>query len=373
VDNSGNAYVTGSTGSSFPTVNALYPTYGGYPYSDAFIFKLSADGSHAVYSTYLGGSGEDAGYGIAVDGSGNAYVTGTTSSSDFPIVNACYPNLSGGKDAFIAKISETDNTQDDYPNKWKPNDCRRAADGGCYCPYGPKDDYGFYVRNCTSFVAWRMNRDRGEGSFTNYMSYNSKKGHWGNASNWRNNAEYLGIPVDHSPSVGAIAHWESGHVAYVESVNGDGTVNISEYNYNNPCAYGERERERADWYIYFNDIIIPDIKANSSDGLVTITTNDTLLVTVSLDCGHHEGQNSDWFIVAGTPFGWFSLTGIGWLHDFSPVYQGKLANVGSVELFNVSGFPSGHYVFYFGIDTKMNGTSDSEAFYLDSVEVNVSP
>jgi hypothetical protein len=106
VDGSGNAYVTGWTVSSdFPTVNALYPDQG---YSDAFIFKLSADGSQAVYSTYLGGSSYDyGGRAIAVDGSGNAYVTGWTESSDFPTVNALYETHGGGYDAFIAKISDS--------------------------------------------------------------------------------------------------------------------------------------------------------------------------------------------------------------------------------------------------------------------------
>ena len=73
VDDSGNAYVTGETGSSdFPTVNALYLTYGRGG-SDAFMFKLSADGSQAVYSTYLGGNSNDYGNAIAIDSSGNAY------------------------------------------------------------------------------------------------------------------------------------------------------------------------------------------------------------------------------------------------------------------------------------------------------------
>ena len=106
VDGSGNAYVTGFTFSpDFPTVNALYPSLWGW--EDAFIFKLSADGSQAIYSTYLGGGGVwDCGYAIAVDGSGNAYVTGRTDSPDFPTVNPLYPNLWGYYDAFIAKISD---------------------------------------------------------------------------------------------------------------------------------------------------------------------------------------------------------------------------------------------------------------------------
>jgi hypothetical protein len=64
--------VTGTTSSlDFPTVNALYPNNSGY--SDAFIFKLSADGSQAIYSTYLGGNGWDRGYGISVGRGGRLY------------------------------------------------------------------------------------------------------------------------------------------------------------------------------------------------------------------------------------------------------------------------------------------------------------
>jgi PKD repeat protein len=86
VDSAGNAYVTGYTFSpDFPTANALQPLLGGP--ADAFVTKLNAAGSALVYSTYLGGSGSDAGSGIAVDSAGDAYVTGWTSSSDFPTVN----------------------------------------------------------------------------------------------------------------------------------------------------------------------------------------------------------------------------------------------------------------------------------------------
>gem|GEM_PF-3369585 len=104
VDGAGNAYVTGQTTSSdFPTVNAKYPGLRGW--ADAFVFKLSADGQTVRYSTYLGGSRWDSGWGIAVDGAGDAYVTGSTNSSDFPTVNAKYPKLRGGGDAFVFKLS----------------------------------------------------------------------------------------------------------------------------------------------------------------------------------------------------------------------------------------------------------------------------
>ena len=116
VDATGNAYVVGGTESlNFPTVNPFQAGYGGG--RDYFVTKLDASGSALVYSTYLGGSGQEArstlGVGpgslwavmeIAVDPAGNAYVTGTTSSADFPTANPMQPALGGGEDAFVAKF-----------------------------------------------------------------------------------------------------------------------------------------------------------------------------------------------------------------------------------------------------------------------------
>jgi hypothetical protein len=106
VDSHGNAYTTGLTRSAdFPTAHAIQPIYGG-GYSDAFVTKINAAGSAFVYSTYLGGSLADQGYGIAFDGTGDAYVTGQTDSTDFPTVRAIQPNYGGGNyDAFLTKIN----------------------------------------------------------------------------------------------------------------------------------------------------------------------------------------------------------------------------------------------------------------------------
>jgi hypothetical protein len=86
VDAAGDMYVTGRTCSTdFPIANAFQPTFGGGGVCfDAFVTKLDATGSTLIYSTYLGGTGNDIGYGIAVDADGNAYVTGSTASLNFP-------------------------------------------------------------------------------------------------------------------------------------------------------------------------------------------------------------------------------------------------------------------------------------------------
>ncbi len=103
VDAAGNAYVTGDTTSvDFPAATALRRGSGGS--TDVFVTKLSPDG-RLVYASYLGGSGSDGGAGIAIDAAGNAYVTGDTRSMDFPLVKPLQPALRGSVDVFVAKLS----------------------------------------------------------------------------------------------------------------------------------------------------------------------------------------------------------------------------------------------------------------------------
>ena len=108
VDASGNAYITGSTGSNdFLIANAFQPTLSPSSSGDAFVTKLNPTGS-PIYSTYLGGTGSfEAGWGIAADASGNAYVTGNTDSFNFPTVNPIQAFAGGGSqgDAFVTKFN----------------------------------------------------------------------------------------------------------------------------------------------------------------------------------------------------------------------------------------------------------------------------
>jgi hypothetical protein len=110
-DSLGYAYVTGTTFSTdFPVSNPAIASelYGGAR-SDVFVTKLALSGVGLVYSTYLGGSGLDAGSAIAVDGAGRAYVAGSTSSVDFPTTAGAFSRIYKGdpKDAFVAELDAT--------------------------------------------------------------------------------------------------------------------------------------------------------------------------------------------------------------------------------------------------------------------------
>jgi hypothetical protein len=108
VDGAGNAYVTGDTASTnFPTESAKQATKGGG--TDAFVTKFNATGGARVYSTYLGGTVTDHGLDVAVDGAGSAYVIGDTGSTDFPTQSPKQPNNGGGADAFVTKLNPAGN------------------------------------------------------------------------------------------------------------------------------------------------------------------------------------------------------------------------------------------------------------------------
>jgi hypothetical protein len=104
VDANGSAYITGFTSAyNFPTVSPEQNVNAGG--NEVFVAKLNVAGTGLVYCTYIGGSGDDRGYGIAVDSTGSAYITGSTTSRNFPTRYPLQPAMLGGKSAFVLKLS----------------------------------------------------------------------------------------------------------------------------------------------------------------------------------------------------------------------------------------------------------------------------
>lgn len=125
---------------------------------------------------------------------------------------------------------------------------------------------------------------------------------------------------------------------------------------------------------------VPDIKANGSDGPVSIGLNDSLSLTLELDSGSSSGNNADWWVVSWTPFGWYYYDlAASWKHagssltNLSVTYQGTLFDLAPYSILNMSGLPTETYTFFFAIDLNADGNLDTGAgqLYYDSVDVTV--
>ena len=122
---------------------------------------------------------------------------------------------------------------------------------------------------------------------------------------------------------------------------------------------------------------VPDIKANNVDSYISVQASNLLTITVSLDPGSSAGQNGDWWVAASTPLGWYYYVHpSGWYHapDLSyvqPAHSGALFSLSPVTVLERSGLPVGTYIFYFGVDTVMNGQLDMGDLYFDGVVVDI--
>jgi hypothetical protein len=119
---------------------------------------------------------------------------------------------------------------------------------------------------------------------------------------------------------------------------------------------------------------LPDIKANASDGPLTIPYGSNLTVTVALDPGTHDGEDADWWVTAKTPFGryWYTPKRR-WVKSKPPIRAkgGPLFNLAPYEVLNSAGLPVGIYKFHFGVDLLMNGALDFDELYFDRVDVTI--
>jgi len=118
---------------------------------------------------------------------------------------------------------------------------------------------------------------------------------------------------------------------------------------------------------------VPDIKANGSDGPVTISPGENLSVTISLDAGSKIGDDADWWILINSPFGWYYYDKVTkWSPGQSVTHQGALFNLSSRQVLNTSSLTNpGLYKFYFAVDMIMNGSINMGQIYYDSVKVTI--
>jgi plastocyanin len=115
-----------------------------------------------------------------------------------------------------------------------------------------------------------------------------------------------------------------------------------------------------------------DIKANGSDSLVSLSSQDTLNITVALD-NNGRTDDADWWVAVDTQFGLYFFTFSGWTTTAQPAYQGPLFHLPSFTVLNMpaSALPLGTYTFFFGVDTVRDGKITLGNAFYDSVEVRV--
>jgi outer membrane protein assembly factor BamB len=121
---------------------------------------------------------------------------------------------------------------------------------------------------------------------------------------------------------------------------------------------------------------LPNIKANGSDGSITVSAGAVVSINVSMNTGSFAGQYADWWVVEKTPSGaWnhFDLATHSMVSGLAPTHQGALFNLGSTQLLNASDLSTGSHIFYFGVDLNMSGTLDMDSIYHDHVNVTVQP
>jgi len=135
----------------------------------------------------------------------------------------------------------------------------------------------------------------------------------------------------------------------------------------------EENKPAALFLIYWTQLPenpLPDIKANGSDGPLTITKGTNLSVTVALGPGKQVALSSDWWVMTLNPFGkyWY-IPGNGWIKSNSPIraYGGPLFNLPSYNILNSSNLPVGNFKFYFGVDLLMNGSLNYDDLFYGTI------
>lgn len=202
---------------------------------------------------------------------GASYGTNTGATADPSAPGTATP-VSSSNGCMSGTGSGTAGKGDDYPFRDPVGEC-------AWCVGGPDsvDPWSLYKRECVSFVAWRMNVQMGwkEGEEYPFTPAKLGLGGFGNAAEWKDNLAKAGYVTDNTPKPGAIAWFDAfittpsnitgaaGHVAVVAGVNGDGTINIEEYNMH-PWAYDARTIPAADVSGFIHVADLPDTPSGSS-------------------------------------------------------------------------------------------------------------
>ncbi len=246
------------------------------------------------------------------------------------------------------------NTGDDYPTKYK-----FYANGNKIPKDEIVDEWNFYNRNCTSFVAWCLNSRNGV-NFTNQYLGASR---WGHAKTWGTVAQQLGVTVNKTPAVGAVAWWNTdtyGHVAWVKTISGANVV-IEEYNYETSGEFGTRTISASNptGYIHIKDInVLPPTKPTITG--VYLTNNKMTVEWTAAE--NATGYNVDFWNSETNVHTYYQTSGT----SYTIEWNGE-AYAPRVESYN-SGGSSGFTGFYYADLTSYKIVFDGNGGQIDSGE-----
>jgi RHS repeat-associated protein len=371
LDSAGNTYITGNTVSTnFPTTIGAFQTTisGGY---DAFVSKLNATGSALIYSTYLGGSGSDEGYGIAVDSSGNAYITGYTASTNFPTTIGAYQTTFGGGnyDTFVSKLNA-------------------AGSALIYSTYlgGSGDDVGHGIVVDSSGNAYITGYTASTNFPTTIGAYQAAIGDSSNTFVSKLNA--AGSALAYSTYLGG--GYNNGNAIALDT-SGNVYITGNTFSANFPTTYG------GGWDVFVTKFSTASIEgpANSSNSWCPICYQNALIssLLVNIQYGEKMAQITD--LSLNTPSGPLTFTrffrqsklntfqqplGLGWTHNHiaSLTLTSGMLNVLAAQLpnggeftFKQSGSGSTHYIASPGSTSVVDYNAGSDQFTLTGMDKTV--
>jgi hypothetical protein len=400
-DASGNIYVVGLTNSTWG--NPISPYAGGV---DAFVVKLDSTGG-LVWLTFLGSSNDDYGYGIAVDGSSNVFIVGSSMATWGTPLNA----HAGAYDTLVAKLNSSGtrqwhtflgSTSDD-----EGFNIRIDGSGNIYIVGYSKGTWGtpinsyagaedIFVAKLNSSGARVWNTFMGSASdddygyslildeYANVYVTGYSYGTWGSPENpYTGDSDIFIAELDNS----GVRQWhtflgssgdDEGDAITLDDRGNVYVVGTSKGSWGSPLNpyMGDFDAFVVKYIFRFP---VADIKANGSDSTITINQGDPLSVTIELDAGGLEGEDADWWILKKTdqppPNRWFyfDLPSKSWLMGRSVTLQRSLFDTGSRKVPKTSGLAPGTYVFYFAVDMVMNGAITVSSAYYDMVKVIINP
>ena len=437
-DASGNIYITGYTYSTnFPVTPGAYDVTADAG-TDVFISKFSSDLSTLSASTYMGGSDGDFGDTVCIYGTNTVYIVGSTRSSNFPTTGGAYDeSFNGSEDVFVAIFNSSLDTlsastfiggsssdrqnlgsslafdgsgnifitgetySSDYPTTSGAYD--ETFNGGAYDAFVSKLDNGLTTLSASTYLGGD-NSDSGnaivyDGGGNVYIvgstqspNFPSTSGAYDELFNgdWDNFISKLDNNLTSLWASTFLGGSSSDSRPFID-LDGSGNVYITGYTYSSDFpstsgVYDESFNGSFDVFVSKLDgnLSAPappllDVKANGSNGPITIAKGQTLSITVSMDPGEYAGQTVDWWVLCQTPhpapFDWYyyRLSSKSWLQGQAVTRQGPVIPINHKEIMNRSDLPPGTYTFYFGVDLNVNGSIDLGVMFYDRVKVTINP